>query len=737
MKKTVAFILLTVFVCMTGIVVSAAPYADYKWISEDYEQSDVSNAIVSTASITRVEEGAGGSNGAALITITANYGAVKYNVNMVSGGKYKISAWIKMKNAVPLNDEMHFILFFPEKTSDGSAGGVLYTDVPIKPAGLSTTEWKYYESTYTHDGKGTKVGAGRLEVLENGTAEVRIGNGLLSTMNGSPIDFYLDDFAIQPVIESTTNLVKSGDFESGIDTTNWTISSAMVTEGTGGANGTNKYAKIEVTGNYGTLKQRVPILFNKSYKISFYYKAGAPEVVGKTFQMIFDRSDRKDDKYTASKYEYISCSPLGEDWIKKEFIYRTSYVTFETQYPTLYFRSGDGVSKDKYCIDEFTVEEVGGSVYNGDFEAAIGSEWTKSGVTAVNSTDVPYAESQKSAYITETANYGSIKQGVYMIPGKTYTLSFWAKAESWTGDTSESSISITPVLDRYVATPSANDTYMGPTYEYLPDNTNSTRLTKSWQKYEFTYSPAVVTTTYRLPILYFRIGDNGGKSAKYYMDDISIKEQGNLGFNVPLAENLRITGNPVEMQNLEFSYDYNCKLNQRGSVIRILRAADDTAAYWVTVKTEATDFNSIGYEISEKDIGKKLKIEVLPMNENGEAGKVKSITTDIVKSAFSVIPSFTAAWDTAQTEIGAKVSLDNNSDSKDVIVMLSLFDENNLMCAQTEQYKNIAQGETADVILSVPVSAEAVTARLFVWEGTTSVNTSMASFVDFIQLQKN
>ena len=213
--------------------------------------------------------------------------------------------------------------------------------------------------------------------MENGTAEVRIGKGTLATMNNAPIDFYLDDFVVQPIVTDSTNLVKSGDFESSIDTANWVISGATVTQAAGGANGTNNCAQVEVTGNYGTLKQRVPILFNKTYKISFYYKAGSAASVGKSFQMIFDRADRKDTTYTGSAYQYISCSALSANWIKKEFIYRTSFVTFETGYPNIYFRSDTGLTLDKYCIDEFVIEEVDELVYNGNFESAIDTEWTK------------------------------------------------------------------------------------------------------------------------------------------------------------------------------------------------------------------------------------------------------------------------------------------------------------------------------------------------------------------------
>ena len=355
----------------------------------------------------------------------------------------------------------------------------------------------------------------------------------------------------------------------------------------------------------------------------------------------------------------------------------------------------------------------------------------------MNSTQVPYAESLKSAYITETANNGSIRQGVYMIPGKTYHLSFWAKGESWAGDTVDPTISITPILDRYVANVSPNDTYAGPNYEYLPDNTNSNRLTKDWQKYEYTYTTPTVSTTYRLPVLSFRVGDNGDKRAKYYVDDIVITEQGNLGNTTPTAQNLNQSGSLIEQQSIGFTYDYNCKLNQNGSVLRVLRSTDETALYWVTVKTWSGDSNTVSYTLSEDDIGKKIKFEVLPMNENGEAGIVKSIITNVVKSAFTAKPAFTTTFDNTSVSVGAKVSLENNLDSKNVIVMLSLFDENNLMCAQTEQYKNIMQGEASDVTLSIPVVAGAKKARLFVWDGTSSVNTSMISYVDFIELQKN
>jgi hypothetical protein len=155
---------------------------------------------------------------------------------------------------------------------------------------------------------------------------------------------------------------------------------------------------------------------------------------------------------------------------------------------------------------------------------------------------------------------------------------------------------------------------------------------------------------------------------------------------------------------------------------------------WISVGScELRD--SIEYDINASDVGSKIKFEILPMDINGNAGSVKSVITGEVKASFVIDPVFTSTWDSGV--ISANVRFDNNYHDKDIVIMLGLFDERNVMHSITEKHVVVQEGQMIDVPVSIPANNESAKARLFIWDGSSSINTTMASLKGSISLEKN
>ena len=134
---------LAMLLSAAAMPVSAKPYAEYPWVYEDFETDEAINAVTSNASIARTTDGAGGTKGAARITVTRDYGTAKFPFIIKNGTTYRMSAWIKMIGDIPQNSSLHFIFYMHQKLADGSPAETAscFKDIVVNDVQYSTEEY--------------------------------------------------------------------------------------------------------------------------------------------------------------------------------------------------------------------------------------------------------------------------------------------------------------------------------------------------------------------------------------------------------------------------------------------------------------------------------------------------------------------------------------------------------------------------------------------------------------------
>ena len=369
-------------VCLTAaflprIAVAENPPA-LPYLCEDYE--DGTGELTAVKAVAALSSGgAGDSRGALKVTVRQDLGCARYQLQMIPDQIYQMSVWIKTD--VPLLlDNLHFI--FQSPFTEGAGFG--YIDVAVKNAGLKTGEWVQVQTRMLFDGMGTKTGSGgqRFPVTGEGSLEIRLGDGTIAGTSGGALVYEMDDLCVL-LVKSSGNLVLDGDFETNGYEAAWTVSGADVSQAMG-ADGTGHSLAVEVNGDWGSIRQMVPVRFGMGYRISFWAKTDREEWAGKPIQVILDRTAGKTDANVPS-YEYRQ-DPLNKtittEWTKYEMVYQNGMSTSDPVLPTLYFRVGDGKERVRFLVDEVQVTETGDGHFSGITAALSGNASIGQTVTA-------------------------------------------------------------------------------------------------------------------------------------------------------------------------------------------------------------------------------------------------------------------------------------------------------------------------------------------------------------------
>lgn len=731
MKKVIgiiaAFIIILPVICISAL---AKPYADYPWVYEDFESGEQINATASNASISPASGGVANTRGSARITVNKNYGTAKFPFKIKNGTTYKMSVWVKMVGDIPQNKNLHFIFYMHQKLADGSPAETAscFKDISVSNVEYSNDNWVYVTTTFTYEGKGRLNGVDVDTCDGDATVELRLGDGTLATTNNNVIDYLIDDLIVEPVtIEQEEEVPDSsvgfvnGNFESGYDESVWTKQNCSVSL-ISGANNTKNGVMITSISDYGQIKQRIPMEYNKTYRISFYAKAGNDATVGKDIKLIIDRKDGKTDSSITTNYETLpnvalEKNPqsfiLTDEWQKYEMIYRSNAVTFEQNKPYIYPRVGTGKELECYCIDELEFEEIDGIVYNGDFSKGL-SGWSESGTAVDLSSDVPDSQFTNSVLINETSNYGSFSQGINVQPGHEYVIGFWAKGVNADG------IEMCPVLDRY-----ADNSEDSEFYEYLTlKNGEKAKLTNEWQYYEYKYECNSDSDNYRVPLFYIMTADGKNKTS-YYLAGVSITEQteepSDPSDDQPLIYGLAVEGKTVENHDLTFSYGVGTTYPD--GLVKIMKSFE---GQYVSVGSAYLDGMPVKYTLTDSDVGSEMKFTAMMIPEDGEPF-VKSVITEQVTYALNIEQLFKT--DMNSENIKAAVVVNNNDRDREIVAVLALFDSNNAMIGMSEKSLSSEFESIETIDLSIPNDGEASVARLFVWEGKSAAETTMNSLI--------
>jgi len=808
MKKILSFVLaLGMMLSMLSIIpAQAAPTEDYPYIYEDFE-ADRGNTTGGVA--TWVNEGAHGTNGALYFNQTKDADDINVFLpdHSIISGKFKMSAWVKLDTTKTKlkGEKFGFVFWAPATdTPDGK-----YDDKPnhLNPSSwemdwtvnvdknaLNRGEWVYVErivenwdgvmrhGIYTPDAENAIFKfAPRLGSPGDG----KIGNIVADDSPTKSVCWYLDDFIVEPIVEpygagegsDGSNVMVDVDFSEPMSAYNKQISIST-------NNGQIENGAFHFTskgGAYNNINiKELPIKYNKIYKFTFRAKANDDATVGTMMKLIAIRgtkpgdTSKKDVNDPFYHYQFVRAmdtvtgeqGKLTKEWRNYE-LYMTRQVKAAFHPPLSFnFRAYGPVKLDDkdagmeavdFMVDDLKLEELP-TVMNGDFSLLKGDLVTTYEDSNANNNDSKLygtfygwrdkgATVQKidgAAKVTVTEENGHIEQGVHIKNHSMNVITFRAKGE---GDSVGKPIQVK--LDRDVTTKDERDVY-GVNTEIIGENLV---LTDDWKEYSIRYDLDVKTPAGandsaepRAPYLSFVV-DGGAKGLTYYVDDVVIAPY-IPPYELPYATDLAIDGAALAGENVTFSYLYNNDIEnyyEGNSVVRVLKKVDGG---YVTIAQYAELSNVYDIHIPEETLGSKLKIEIMPITEPDENGKVRAgapyaIETDTVKSAYVIKPSL-GSFDAESGSITGTLAVENNKpdgDSLDLFLAIVLYDADGGIVRYDSEPISVGAASSDDIKLSVSTAdaeglASVAYAKAFTWAGSGIFDTDLTSYAETITVNR-
>lgn len=391
----------------------------------------------------------------------------------------------------------------------------------------------------------------------------------------------------------------------------------------------------------------------------------------------------------------------------------------------------NGKSEFSYNIDDFCIEPIFEEskvkepfeeiniISNGDFSSELGGEWISNNAEVEITEDIPKIDDctfSNSLHVTQTARAGRIYQDISVKSNTKYKLSFWAKG-----------------ADAGKAIPAFEwDEGEEKQYEYLNDS--DLPFEEDWKHYELLYT----TSTDISENVRFYIYTKKLQKTDFYLADIKLLEwpfdtteaeqPGEI--TTPEIREISADGYLIKDNSISINAEY-LGLNAQSGLVQLFKQADDGG--WASIKTAEFNGENFMYTFKASDIGHNIKVRIVPMDIDGNVGGYREKNLGKVLDTFEVQSKFTSGL--SDDNVSANTVITNwSGNDKDVVCMLLLYDENNACIASG--YKNIYTSFGEENILDVAVQnpGNCKSAKLFIWEGESDVNTTMIPVVRCISL---
>ncbi len=380
------------------------------------------------------------------------------------------------------------------------------------------------------------------------------------------------------------------------------------------------------------------------------------------------------------------------------------------------------------------------------------SGWNTTNATVAQSSDVSAdSDGVSSLKVNVTANGGNTYQGIALEKSQPkYKMSFRAKGADTLADGEQVPFAV--VLDRYAATTEQSQEYYDtPNYEfYIGENdviksdtysysdtdksAQEWQLTNEWQNYEciidntFDAIPGHegVNKTYikpRQPFMYFDVNGNQA-GTEYYIDDIVIEEYFEPTiYKSPYVTSITHTsGDLVDGETISIEYDYMSEIDalEGKTVARVMISDSADGNGWACFEQIKPVDGAFSYKIPQNALGKKLKIEITPLDIENNLGVTSEMVIGEVKNSFSVdaeIGEWNAGTLTATAEVGVNLP---TGQSRNATAILVLYDDaNKMVTAPVSQSGTASYGNSCTINLAIPYAETSAThAKLYVWSGT-------------------
>lgn len=722
LRKKWLVLLTALAILPAGTQAYAKAYAGYPFTYEDFEDKSTDSVTFANAEYNIYEPGYANSAAALKVKMTGNSQVVTFPIDFRAGETYVLSCRIKpLVDTVATN--VGFYMYFNEKLEDGTAGkSEGYNSAVVSGLKLEKDRWTQVKTRFTFDGKAWIVGAGKqMEVVGNGRVEIRFANGSLENITGGhDFEYLLDDLCIEPEFklsdipdksnepEDFGGLVEGGSFEGKKLSDAWEQEeiSAVLTDG--GAEDTNQ--AVRIIGS-GALKQRVPLMYSHTYSFKCNIK-GSEQSNGKTAYLTVERNGTKE--------EFV-LGVVSAQWQRFELSYYNPRMTDDRSEPYIYVTVRDA---QDYFLDEISLTSEKGVIHDGSFSGDIETYWTAYNADVQITDDVPSGEcsAEKSMHITQSARNGHVYQYVYMEPKTKYKLSFWAKGSSASG------LKIKPRIE-------TTDGASAVTFDITDD---SLVFADEWTYYEVEFTTDAECKY--LPKFYF-LTSSSLKKTDFYLTDIKIEEITGSGgnvipdedqvYNTPEIRNADFDGIPVEGRDISIFAEYLGK-NQQTGLVQVFKQADDGG--WASVMMSEFGTEPAVYKVKAADAGQKLKFRIVPMDHTGAVGGYREKEIGTAVRIVEASSAFTTGLDAV---VKAYADATNYSDKqKNIVAMLMLYDKDNTCIASTYSSGTTYMGMPLRLNVSAENDGRAKKAKLFLWEGTSDIQTSMTAIIKAIEINQ-
>ncbi|MBQ7793647.1 MAG: leucine-rich repeat domain-containing protein [Clostridia bacterium] len=198
--------------------------------------------------------------------------------------------------------------------------------------------------------------------------------------------------------------------------------------------------------------------------------------------------------------------------------------------------------------------------------------------------------------------------------------------------------------------------------------------------------------------------------------------------NPPEVANLKKEGGLLVGDTVTLGYDFT---GTDDASITFIMSEDTDGA--LSLEKYFVGKSSIDLELTDSLKRKTLKMIVLPMDKTGDHGTAKKLEIGTVVPEYEISAKFDTVW---SDTIKATVNYEFNKGTKNLLAVLCQYDSSNKMIKVTYNTAAPVVGTPDKLTVSEAADADAVNAKLYLWEGTDLVNTTMVSVVDFVELNK-
>lgn len=232
-------------------------------------------------------------------------------------------------------------------------------------------------------------------------------------------------------------------------------------------------------------------------------------------------------------------------------------------------------------------------------------------------------------------------------------------------------------------------------------------------------------------------GVSASDLGSYTIDDFIIEPLPDNSPSVAVS-NLNAESDPYVGIESVFSYEYSGE-KADASIARILAESEDNSEDWITVAVPEIQDGEFSFTPDESLLGKKLKIEVRPMDVDGDAGAlaVLELEKPVAKEFDIVVNSMSSD----EGEVEASITLATAVSKKNIVIMLCQYSENNAMQKMKVESIELLPLEESQVPEPITISdtldGDATTARLFIWRGMDALETDMVSYISYNEISIN